>query len=182
MLQALDTMKWLAVVFGLFPLAQQVALPAPAPPPNEVAETAPDVPAQPFDAWLQDVIDEARSRGFSDRVVDETLKGLEPLPRVIARDRSQAELRPGFTRYSSSHLTTAMVRRGRELSHEHRSTLSRIEGDYEVQRRFVLAIWGGIGALAVATGPSLGAAIVSAGGWRWAFFVNLPVSAIVLLG
>ncbi|HEX2577212.1 MAG TPA: MFS transporter, partial [Aquihabitans sp.] len=48
------------------------------------------------------------------------------------------------------------------------------------RRTQVVAQWGGIGALAVATGPSLGAAIVSAGGWRWAFFVNLPVGLLVL--
>jgi EmrB/QacA subfamily drug resistance transporter len=55
---------------------------------------------------------------------------------------------------------------------------------YPPERRTqVVAQWGGIGALAVATGPSLGAAIVSAGGWRWAFFVNVPVGvAILLLG
>ncbi len=45
----------------------------------------------------------------------------------------------------------------------------------------IVAQWGGIGALAVATGPSLGAAIVSAGGWRWAFFVNIPVGVFVLI-
>lgn len=53
---------------------------------------------------------------------------------------------------------------------------------YPPERRTqMVALWGGIGALAVATGPSLGAAIVSAGGWRWAFFVNLPVGAVILL-
>ena len=45
----------------------------------------------------------------------------------------------------------------------------------------IVAQWGGIGALAVATGPSLGAAIVSAGGWRWAFFVNIPIGLFVLV-
>ncbi|HWL44899.1 MAG TPA: DHA2 family efflux MFS transporter permease subunit [Ilumatobacter sp.] len=49
------------------------------------------------------------------------------------------------------------------------------------RRTQMVALWGGIGALAVATGPSLGAAIVSAGGWRWAFFVNIPVGVGVLL-
>ena len=54
-------------------------------------------------------------------------------------------------------------------------------GAYPPARRMqIVAQWGGIGALAVATGPSLGAAIVSAGGWRWAFFVNLPVGLFVL--
>ena len=38
-------------------------------------------------------------------------------------------------------------------------------------------MWGGISALAVATGPSLGAVLIDAGGWRWAFFINLPVLA-----
>jgi EmrB/QacA subfamily drug resistance transporter len=53
---------------------------------------------------------------------------------------------------------------------------------YPPERRMqIVAQWGGIGALAVATGPSLGAAIVSAGGWRWAFFVNIPVGLFVLL-
>jgi EmrB/QacA subfamily drug resistance transporter len=52
---------------------------------------------------------------------------------------------------------------------------------YPPERRMqIVAQWGGIGALAVATGPSLGAAIVSAGGWRWAFFVNIPVGLFVL--
>lgn len=55
-------------------------------------------------------------------------------------------------------------------------------GAFPPERRTqMVALWGGIGALAVATGPSLGAALVSAGGWRWAFFVNLPVGAAVLL-
>lgn len=54
-------------------------------------------------------------------------------------------------------------------------------GAYPAELRTqMVALWGGIGALAVATGPSLGAAIVSAGGWRWAFFVNLPIGAIVI--
>jgi EmrB/QacA subfamily drug resistance transporter len=55
-------------------------------------------------------------------------------------------------------------------------------GAYPPERRMqIVAQWGGIGALAVATGPSLGAAIVSSGGWRWAFFVNIPVGLFVLL-
>lgn len=49
------------------------------------------------------------------------------------------------------------------------------------RRSQIVALWAGVGALAVATGPSLGAALITAGGWRWAFFVNLPVGAIAYL-
>jgi EmrB/QacA subfamily drug resistance transporter len=41
-----------------------------------------------------------------------------------------------------------------------------------------VALWGGVSALAVATGPSLGSLLVDAGGWRWAFLINLPVLAV----
>ena len=34
------------------------------------------------------------------------------------------------------------MRRGRELARQHRTLLARIENKYEVQRRFLLAIWG----------------------------------------
>jgi EmrB/QacA subfamily drug resistance transporter len=45
-----------------------------------------------------------------------------------------------------------------------------------------VAMWGGISALAVATGPSLGSVLVDAGGWRWAFFVNVPVAIAASIG
>ena len=41
-----------------------------------------------------------------------------------------------------------------------------------------VAMWGGISALGVAAGPSLGSILVDAGGWRWAFFVNLPIAVV----
>ena len=45
-------------------------------------------------------------------------------------------------------------------------------------RAQAVAMWGGVSALAVATGPSLGSVLIDAGGWRWAFFVNLPVALV----
>jgi len=59
------------------------------------------------------------------------------------------------------------------------ASLGLLLGAFPTERRSqVVAMWGGVGALAVATGPSLGAALISAGGWRWAFYVNLPVGAL----
>jgi membrane-bound lytic murein transglycosylase B len=106
------------------------------------AQDGPVDPAQPFDAWLRGVVEEARERGYGDALIAQTLGDLEPLPRVIQADRSQAELNPGFGRYLSTRVTTAMVRRGRELARTHRTLLGRIEARFDVQRRFLLAIWG----------------------------------------
>ena len=38
-----------------------------------------------------------------------------------------------------------------------------------------VAIWGAIGAVAGAAGPTLGAVVVTNLSWRWAFYINLPV-------
>jgi len=46
-----------------------------------------------------------------------------------------------------------------------------------------VAIWGSIGALAAALGPTLGGLLVNAWGWRSVFLINLPIGVVgVLLG
>ena len=115
--------------------AQVAAPPGPAP-------DAPVEAPQPFDAWLDGFIREAEARGYSSDLLAETLAGIEPLHRVVASDRSQAELIVGFERYLGSRLTPTVIRRGRELAREHRTMLASIERKYDVQRRFMLSIWG----------------------------------------
>ena len=62
------------------------------------------------------------------------------------------------------------------------ASLSLLLAAFPAERRSqVVALWGGVGALAVATGPSLGAALITAGGWRWAFFVNVPIGVLAWL-
>jgi MFS family permease len=43
------------------------------------------------------------------------------------------------------------------------------------QRATATSLWGAMGAIAAATGPSLGGVLVHATSWRWAFFVNLAI-------
>jgi membrane-bound lytic murein transglycosylase B len=85
---------------------------------------------------------EARGRGFSQTLLDEALGGIEPGMRVLESDRSQAELNPGFARYLSTRLTRDTTARGKALAKTHATLLARIEQQFGVQRRFVLAIWG----------------------------------------
>lgn len=48
------------------------------------------------------------------------------------------------------------------------------------RRASAVAIWAGIGALAAALGPSVGGVIIDTAGWRWAFYMNLPVGLVAL--
>lgn len=43
------------------------------------------------------------------------------------------------------------------------------------KRAVVVSLWGAVGALAAAVGPSLGSWVTANAGWPWAFYINLPV-------
>jgi membrane-bound lytic murein transglycosylase B len=98
--------------------------------------------SRPFDAWLGDLIADARSRGFQESLLNETLAGLQPLPRVIERDRSQAELAITLDRYFQTRITPRIIRLGRQHGISERALLRRIQTTYGVPSSIVLAIWG----------------------------------------
>lgn len=59
------------------------------------------------------------------------------------------------------------------------SSLALVLGAFPIERRAVaVSLWGAVGGLAAALGPSVGAGIVDALGWRWAFFLNLPLGLL----
>ena len=107
---------------------------------DQAPETPPAAP--PFADWLVALRQEARDRGFSDALLNQALDGIEPLEHVVRSDRSQAELNPGFKRYLSTRLTTTMIRRGKEKATENGTVLRQVERKFDVQSRFLLAIWG----------------------------------------
>jgi EmrB/QacA subfamily drug resistance transporter len=60
-------------------------------------------------------------------------------------------------------------------------TMAIIIATFPASRRgTALGIWGSVGGLAAITGPTVGGMLVTWLGWRWIFFVNLPVGALVL--
>jgi MFS family permease len=48
------------------------------------------------------------------------------------------------------------------------------------KRAVAVSLWGAVGGLAAALGPSLGTFLVDKMGWPWAFYINLPLGAISL--
>jgi EmrB/QacA subfamily drug resistance transporter len=49
------------------------------------------------------------------------------------------------------------------------------------ERAAAVAAWSAWAALAAASGPPLGGALVELAGWRWIFLVNLPLGALVIV-
>ena len=105
-------------------------------------QTAAPPPSPPFEQWLQELIAEAHTRGFSDELIDATLAGITPISRVVERDSSQAEFTITLDRYFQTRVTPRVIRLGREQAMEQRALLRRIRMEYGVSPGVVLAIWG----------------------------------------
>ncbi len=62
------------------------------------------------------------------------------------------------------------------------TALALIGHEYRGAERFgAIAVWGATVGAAVASGPLVGGILTDAFGWRWVFFVNVPVGAFALL-
>ena len=54
--------------------------------------------------------------------------------------------------------------------------------EFPVDRRaMAIGTWGAVGGVAAACGPSLGALVVDLGGWRWGFWLSVPIAVIVFV-
>jgi EmrB/QacA subfamily drug resistance transporter len=49
------------------------------------------------------------------------------------------------------------------------------------ERAQAIGLWSGVSGLSLAAGPLLGGALVDGPGWRWVFYVNLPVGMVAFL-
>lgn len=50
----------------------------------------------------------------------------------------------------------------------------------QTQRAVVVSLWGAVGGLAAAVGPSAGSLVIDHFGWPWAFYINLPIGGFAL--
>jgi EmrB/QacA subfamily drug resistance transporter len=48
------------------------------------------------------------------------------------------------------------------------------------KRAVVVSLWGAVGGLAAAVGPSAGSFVIENFGWPWAFYINLPIGGLAL--
>src|SRR6201994_4554941 len=49
------------------------------------------------------------------------------------------------------------------------------------RRGAALGVWGGVAALATIAGPTVGGVLVTWRGWRWIFFVNIPLGIVAMV-
>ena len=99
-------------------------------------------PQQTFAEWLLAFKADAAAQGISQATLETALGGLEPLPVVVDRDRSQAELVLTLEEYLKRRLTPKMIRSARTMTADHRTVLRRVAAQYHVPAGVIVAIWG----------------------------------------
>ena len=95
-----------------------------------------------FAQWVKDFKAEAEGKGISSALVDQAFEGVVPIPRVIELDRKQPESRMTFEDYRKKIVSKQRIQRGRQMMAQHRELLNTIGKQYDVQPRFIVALWG----------------------------------------
>lgn len=61
------------------------------------------------------------------------------------------------------------------------ASLSLVLAAFPTNKRAVaVSLWGAVGGLAAAVGPTLGAFVIASLGWQWAFYLNVPLGILAI--
>ena len=95
-----------------------------------------------FSKWLEELREEARSKGISEGVIQTALSDIKPVARILERDRKQSEFTINLAKYRSRVITKANIKAGISKRELHKELLKKVASKYSVQPRFILSIWG----------------------------------------
>ena len=97
---------------------------------------------QRFFEWVEVFREEAVATGINSTIIDQALAEVKLLPRVIELDRNQPEGRQTFATYLQRVVPRSRVNAARERLRKHHELLQLVANDYQVQPRFIVALWG----------------------------------------
>jgi membrane-bound lytic murein transglycosylase B len=96
-----------------------------------------------FQAWLAAFKAEAAAQGISQATLDAAFFNVfGPIERVIELDRSQPESRLTLDEYLAKVVSSERIANGRAHAATHHALLDAIGGQFGVQPRFIVALWG----------------------------------------
>ncbi|MGO9985304.1 MAG: lytic transglycosylase domain-containing protein [Rhodomicrobium sp.] len=95
-----------------------------------------------FHAFLSSMSHEAAAAGISQPVIETAFTGLTQDGAVLAFDRRQrGTFRMSFEHYAATRVIPARIHRAKQLMQRHAALLARIEREFGVPARLLVAIW-----------------------------------------
>ena len=98
--------------------------------------------AEEFDVWRGTLRTEALANGVSAALFDEAFQNVSPIARVIELDRNQPEFTLTLSTYLQKVVSGARAKKARIRLEEHKDILAEVSAKYDVQPRFIVALWG----------------------------------------
>ena len=98
--------------------------------------------ATTFDSWLRDFKKEALTKGISPLTLKNAFKTVKPIPRVVELDRKQPEFTLTFKQYLTRVVSKRRTKIGKSKLIKHKELLLKVSRKFNVQPRFIIALWG----------------------------------------
>ncbi len=95
-----------------------------------------------FDKWLMDFKIVAVKKGISEKTVNEAMKNVKFLPKVIEYDRYQPEFYEDTKTYIKKRANSEKVKKGLFLYNKEKVLISKIEKNFLVEKELLLALMG----------------------------------------
>lgn len=95
-----------------------------------------------FAIYTKALQQEALQRGYSASLVQEVFASLEFHPRVVTADKGQPEFVETLDTYLPKRVNKQRIDMARKMYQQHSAELNRIEQQYGVPARFIVALWG----------------------------------------
>ena len=95
-----------------------------------------------FSVWMDNFKIRAEKSGISRTTIDETLNRVEVIPRIIELDRNQPEFTLTLNQYLRNVVSKKRIKKGISKIRENWELLNIISNEYNVQPRFIVALWG----------------------------------------
>ena len=98
--------------------------------------------ASDYSVWLEKFREDALSSGIKSSTLDLALADVKPLDSIIKLDRAQPEFNKTLAEYLAGAVSAQRVKEGQLLFAKNGTIFARIVKKYQIQPRFLLALWG----------------------------------------
>ena len=92
--------------------------------------------------WINDISVEARDYGITQDTINNELLNLQPIEKIILKDRCQPESTISFKEYIYYRLDKTRIYNGKNKKKEFLNELELVSKEYKIQKEFILSIWG----------------------------------------
>lgn len=103
---------------------------------------AEDKTAQGFAEYVTALKAEAQQKGFDESLLNDAFSDISFRPTVIKSDKNQPEKKTTLDSYLASRVPDWKVQQAVEMYNKHKSLLDEIGKKFQVQPRFIVALWG----------------------------------------